>query len=50
MLKKKLAETFPTDMDRYIHGKTDFLVGILRECEFPEEVVAAIGDANRMKP
>ena len=49
MLKKQLAETFPTDMDRYIHGKTNFLVGILRESGFPEDVLAAISDANRMK-
>jgi len=36
-------------MDRYIHGKTDFLVGILRENGFPEDVLAAISNANRMK-
>jgi GrpB-like predicted nucleotidyltransferase (UPF0157 family) len=49
MLKKQLAETFPTDMDRYVHGKTDFLLGILRESAFPEDVLTAIGDANRVR-
>jgi GrpB-like predicted nucleotidyltransferase (UPF0157 family) len=49
MLKKRLAETFPTDMDKYIQGKTDFLVGILRESGFPGHVLTAISDANRMK-
>jgi GrpB-like predicted nucleotidyltransferase (UPF0157 family) len=48
-LKKQLAATFPTDMDRYIQGKTDFLVGILQENGFPNDVLAAISDANRIK-
>lgn len=30
-LKKQLAAIFPTDMDRYIDGKTDFILKILRE-------------------
>jgi GrpB-like predicted nucleotidyltransferase (UPF0157 family) len=49
MLKKRLADTFPTDMDRYIQGKTDFLVRILQESGFPNDVLAAITDANRTK-
>lgn len=49
-LKKRLAETFPTDVDRYVSGKTDFLLGVLRESGFPGEVLAAIGQANRIKP
>jgi len=49
MLKKRLAKTFPTDMDRYVHGKTDFLVRILQESGFPNDALAAIADANRMK-
>lgn len=49
-LKKRLARTFPEDIARYVGGKTDFLLRILRESGFPGEVLAAIGDANRPKP
>jgi GrpB-like predicted nucleotidyltransferase (UPF0157 family) len=45
-LKKQLAEMFPTDMDRYVQGKTDFLVAILRESGFSENALTAISDAN----
>jgi GrpB-like predicted nucleotidyltransferase (UPF0157 family) len=30
-LKKELAAQFPTDIDKYIDGKTDFIVKVLRE-------------------
>ena len=49
-LKKRLAHLFPTDIERYIDGKTDFLVGILRQSGFSDELVTVIDDANRMKP
>jgi GrpB-like predicted nucleotidyltransferase (UPF0157 family) len=49
-LKKHLAERSPMDVDGYIAGKTDFLLGMLREAGFPEDVLTAIGEANRRKP
>jgi GrpB-like predicted nucleotidyltransferase (UPF0157 family) len=49
MLKKRLAGRFPTDVDRYIDGKTDFLLGVLREAGLPSHALTAIDDANRMK-
>jgi GrpB-like predicted nucleotidyltransferase (UPF0157 family) len=35
-LKKHLAERSPMDIDGYIAGKTDFLLGVLREAGFAE--------------
>jgi GrpB-like predicted nucleotidyltransferase (UPF0157 family) len=49
MLKKRLAEQFPEDVDGYTGGKTDFLLGVLREAGFPESVLTSIGDVNRTK-
>jgi GrpB-like predicted nucleotidyltransferase (UPF0157 family) len=46
-LKKKLAEQFPTDIEGYIAGKTDFLLEILRSAGFPDVALLAIRDANR---
>ena len=30
LLKRQLAKQFPTDIDRYVSGKTEFLLGVLR--------------------
>jgi GrpB-like predicted nucleotidyltransferase (UPF0157 family) len=46
-LKKSLAAEFPHDIDRYVGGKTDFVVGILREVGFTTEQLEAI---ERMNP
>jgi GrpB-like predicted nucleotidyltransferase (UPF0157 family) len=46
-LKKQLAEQFPTDIEGYIAGKTDFLLEILRSAGFPDVALLAIRDANR---
>ena len=46
LLKRQLAEQFPTDMTRYISGKTDFLLSILRDCGFSERELQAVADAN----
>ena len=46
LLKRQLAEQFPTDMTRYISGKTDFLLSILRDCGFSERELEAVADAN----
>jgi len=50
LLKTRLADLFPNDIDRYVSGKTDFLVGILRDSRFTDDVLAAIDDANRAGP
>ncbi|MGO1072086.1 GrpB family protein [Lysobacter sp. CA199] len=47
LLKMRLAKMFPTDVDRYTDGKSGFLLSILRENDFPDEVLTAIGEANR---
>jgi GrpB-like predicted nucleotidyltransferase (UPF0157 family) len=41
-LKKHLAQAFPSDIDSYVAGKTDLLLGILREQGLSEERLAAI--------
>lgn len=46
-LKKELARQLPSDADRYIRGKTDFLVGILRDAGLSDDALQAIDDANR---
>ena len=46
LLKRQLAEQFSTDMTRYISGKTDFLLSILRDCGFSEREREAVADAN----
>ena len=48
-LKKRLASTFPHDIDRYVAGKTDLILGILREKEISPERLAAIERANRIQ-
>jgi GrpB-like predicted nucleotidyltransferase (UPF0157 family) len=45
-IKKQLAEQFPTDIDRYIEGKTDFLLEVLRSAGFHDAVLRTIRDAN----
>jgi GrpB-like predicted nucleotidyltransferase (UPF0157 family) len=47
MLKKRLAALSPLDRDKYIAGKTDFLLAVLRGAGVPQDVLAAIGAANR---
>ena len=49
ILKRRLAKQFPTDVDRYMDGKTDFILGILREAGIPEPALSGIADINRLK-
>jgi len=49
MLKKRLAEHFPTNVDKYTEGKTDFLLRVLRETGFPDSVLTSISFANRVE-
>ena len=46
-LKKRLAKQFPHEMESYVHGKTDFILAILREAGLPPERLQAIERANR---
>jgi GrpB-like predicted nucleotidyltransferase (UPF0157 family) len=46
-LKKRLAIRFPTDIDSYVAGKTDFFLRLLRHAGFSEPVLRAIREANR---
>lgn len=48
-LKKQLVERFPMDIDSYIAGKTDFLLGILQGAGFPELALREIRAANQKK-
>ncbi|HEX6533449.1 MAG TPA: GrpB family protein [Gemmatimonadaceae bacterium] len=47
-LKKRLAREYPHDIDRYIDGKTDLILGILRASNFPAARLEAIERTNRM--
>jgi GrpB-like predicted nucleotidyltransferase (UPF0157 family) len=46
-LKKRLAVEFPTDIDSYVFGKTDFILGVLRRVGLTDEQLASIARVNR---
>jgi GrpB-like predicted nucleotidyltransferase (UPF0157 family) len=46
-LKKQLAEQFPADIERYVAGKTNFLVEVLRSAGFADVALQAIRETNR---
>lgn len=46
-LKKRLARRFPYDIERYVEGKTDFILSILRAAGVPPDRVERIERANR---
>lgn len=46
-LKRRLAREFPNDIDGYIDGKTDFIVGILRRAGLHPEQLGSIEAANQ---
>jgi GrpB-like predicted nucleotidyltransferase (UPF0157 family) len=46
-LKMRLAHEFPQDIDSYVAGKTDLILGILREQGLSAERLEAIERANR---
>lgn len=46
-LKKRLAREFPHDIDSYVEGKSDFILGILRAVGFSTARLDAIERANR---
>lgn len=45
-LKASLAERFPEDIDSYIAGKTDFILGILRTVGLDDDELAEIRRIN----
>lgn len=45
-LKASLAERFPEDIDRYIAGKTEFVLGILRTIGLNDDELAEIRRIN----
>lgn len=47
VLKKALANRFPGDIDRYVLGKTDFVLEILRRAGLTAEQIDQIGRDNR---
>ena len=47
-LKTHLSHRYANDIDRYVDGKTEFLVGILVQCGFPIHEIASIRTANRL--
>ena len=46
-LKRQLADRFPTDVENYVAGKTEFLLKLLRSAGFSDVVLQTIHDANR---
>ena len=46
-LKEELARRFPDDIDAYIAGKTDFILGVLRTIGLTDEELAAIRAINQ---
>lgn len=47
-LKKRLAVSFATDIDRYVDGKTDLILAILQTGSLSAEQLAIIQGANRL--
>lgn len=48
-LKTDLARRFPDDIDAYIDGKTEFILGILRTIGLSETEISAIRELNRIE-
>ncbi|SRR5258708_2531701 len=46
-LKKQLAAKFARDVDQYIAGKTNFILSILAQYEFPADLMDSIRQANQ---
>ena len=48
-LKARLAQQFPDDIDSYIAGKTEFVLGILRKVGLTDEEIAEIRSINQLE-
>ncbi len=49
-LKQELARRFPDDIDRYIAGKTDFILAVLRQQGFTDDELAVVRGINQRDP
>lgn len=49
-LKQELARRFPDDIDRYIAGKTEFILDVLRQQGFTDDEIAAVRGINQLGP
>ncbi len=47
-LKKTLAARYPHDIDRYIAGKTEFILRILHDCGIGTDELEGIASANQL--
>jgi len=48
-LKLRLANMFPYDIDRYIDGKTDFIVEVLSQTGMNDDITKQIEKENKLK-
>ena len=48
-LKASLAKRFPNDIDNYIHGKTEFILGILKTLGFNDEELWTLREINKLE-
>lgn len=48
-LKMSLAQQFPDDIDRYIAGKTEYILGILRQIGLSAEELAGVRSINQVE-
>jgi GrpB-like predicted nucleotidyltransferase (UPF0157 family) len=49
-IKRQLAARFPSDIESYVAGKTDFILAVLRNTGFTEPVLRTIRDPNLLLP
>lgn len=49
-LKKELAQKFPDDIDSYVDGKTDFIVGVLELAGLEAAEVKSVAKINKLPP
>ena len=48
-LKVSLAKRFPDDIDNYIEGKTDFVLGVLQQLGFNDEELWTLREINKVE-
>lgn len=50
LLKQRLAAEFPHDSDRYTAGKTAFLLSVLRQAGWTDDLLTDVERANPIRP
>ena len=48
-LKLRLAKKYPDDIDNYIHGKTDFVLVVLKTLGFSDEELWTLREINKLE-